>query len=45
MRKYKRLKGHKARACCFIEHIRKRNPGLFAQWTAPMPTGCLVGAV
>ena len=45
MRKYKRLKGHKTRACCFIEHIRKRNPGLFAHWTARMPTGCLVGAV
>jgi RNA-directed DNA polymerase len=32
MRKYKRLKGHKTRACRFIEDIAKRRPDLFVHW-------------
>ncbi|MGJ0531803.1 group II intron maturase-specific domain-containing protein [Methylocystis sp.] len=32
MRKYKRLKGHKTRACRFIEGIAKRQPDLFVHW-------------
>ena len=32
MRKYKRLAGHKTRACLFLESIAERNPQLFAHW-------------
>ncbi|MBF0502955.1 MAG: group II intron reverse transcriptase/maturase, partial [Candidatus Riflebacteria bacterium] len=36
MRKYRRLKGHKTRACIFMESISKRQPGLFAHWKRGM---------
>jgi RNA-directed DNA polymerase len=36
MRKYRRLKGHKTRACRFLEGIAKRNPQLFAHWQRGM---------
>jgi RNA-directed DNA polymerase len=32
MRKYKRFKGHKVRACQFIEGVAKRQPRLFIHW-------------
>jgi RNA-directed DNA polymerase len=36
MRKYRRLKGHKTRACLFLEGIAKRQPHLFAHWQRGM---------
>jgi RNA-directed DNA polymerase len=36
MRKYKRLKGHKTRACLFLEGIVKRQPQLFVHWQRGM---------
>lgn len=36
MRKFKRLKGHKTRACLFMEDIAKRQPHLFAHWQRGM---------
>jgi len=36
MRKYRRLKGHKTRACLFIEGISKRQPSLFVHWQRGM---------
>lgn len=36
MRKFKRLKGHKTRACLFMEGIAKRQPHLFAHWQRGM---------
>jgi RNA-directed DNA polymerase len=32
MRKFKKLRGHKTRASCFIETIAQRQPKLFAHW-------------
>lgn len=32
MRKFKKLKGHKTRARCFIENIAKKQPQLFVHW-------------
>lgn len=32
MRKYKKLKGHKTRACQFIEKVAKQTPHLFVHW-------------
>lgn len=39
MRKYKRLKGHKTRACRFIENIAKRQPDLFVHWRKGLAAG------
>jgi hypothetical protein len=39
MRKYKRLKGHKIRACLFLESIAKRQPDLFVHWRKRMADG------
>lgn len=39
MRKFKRLKGHKIRACRFLEEIAKRQPNLFVHWRKRMATG------
>jgi len=36
MRKFKRLKGHKTRACLFLEDIAKRQPCLFVHWQRGM---------
>ena len=36
MRKFRRLKGHKTRACIFIEGIVKRQPYLFVHWQRGM---------
>ena len=36
MRKYRRLKGHKTRACLFLESIAKRQPHLFVHWQRGM---------
>ena len=36
MRKYRRLKGHKTRACLFIEGISKKQPSLFVHWQRGM---------
>jgi hypothetical protein len=36
MRKFRRLKGHKTRACIFIESIAKRQPQLFVHWQRGM---------
>ena len=32
MRKYRRLKGHKTRACIFLENTAKKQPRLFVHW-------------
>lgn len=32
MHKYKKLKGHKTRACQFIEKVAKQTPNLFVHW-------------
>lgn len=39
MRKFKRLKGHKIRACRFLEDIEKRQPDLFVHWRRAMAAG------
>jgi RNA-directed DNA polymerase len=39
MRKFKRLKGHKIRACRFLEDIAKRQPDLFVHWRRGMAAG------
>ena len=36
MRKFRRLKGHKTRACIFMEGIAKRQPHLFVHWQRGM---------
>lgn len=36
MRKYRRLKGHKTRACLLLEALSKRQPGLFVHWKRGM---------
>lgn len=36
MRKYKKLKGHKIRACRFLENIAKKEPHLFVHWQKGM---------
>jgi hypothetical protein len=36
MRKFKRLRGHKTRACLFLECIVKRQPRLFVHWQRGM---------
>jgi hypothetical protein len=36
MRKFKRLKGHKIRACLFLEGIVQRQPQLFVHWQRGM---------
>jgi RNA-directed DNA polymerase len=36
MRKFRRLKGHKTRACIFMEGIAKRQPQLFVHWQRGM---------
>jgi Group II intron, maturase-specific domain len=33
MSKYRRLRGHRRRARCWIQDIRRREPALFAHWT------------
>jgi RNA-directed DNA polymerase len=37
MRKYKRLRGHPARARRFLAAVARRQPELFAHWTVPPP--------
>lgn len=32
MRKYKRLRGHRKRACKWLENVARRDPALFAHW-------------
>lgn len=32
MRKYKRLRGHRKRACKWLENVARRDPSLFAHW-------------
>ena len=39
MRKFKRMKGHKIRACRFLEDIAKRQPDLFVHWRKGMAAG------
>jgi len=36
MKKYKKLKGHKIRACRFLEAIAKKEPHLFVHWQKGM---------
>jgi group II intron reverse transcriptase/maturase len=40
MRKYKKLKGHKTRAICFIEATAKKAPHLFCHWKMGVLTMC-----
>ena len=45
MRKYKRLRRHKTRACRFIADVARRQPELFAHWRLGVrPDGWTIGA-
>ena len=44
MRKFKQLKGHKIRACRFLEEIAKRQPNLFVHWRKRMARRLLDGS-
>ena len=39
MRKFKRFKGHKARAGIFLEGVLEKEPGLFAHWKCGLSGG------
>jgi len=43
--KYKRLRRHPAKACCFPAAVSRREPGLFAHWRfGARPVGWTMGA-